>query len=78
MDTGLPDISGYTVAQQIRAREQENAPHVPIVALTAHLTQIIQEQSCDVGIAEVISKPLSEAQAMHILQRHVLNKYSLA
>ncbi len=45
LDIGLPDLNGTEIVQQYRQWEQENnKPHLPIFALTAHAEDKVNEE----------------------------------
>ncbi|MGF6693352.1 two-component system capsular synthesis sensor histidine kinase RcsC [Metapseudomonas resinovorans] len=56
-DLSMPVLDGYALARQAR----ERWPLLPIVAATAHVTPLEQERCRAVGIARVVTKPLSLA-----------------
>jgi len=56
VDIHLPDIDGFTITTQLR-QEPEMA-NVPIVALTANVTQADRDQSFAVGCNGFIEKPI--------------------
>jgi two-component system, OmpR family, aerobic respiration control sensor histidine kinase ArcB len=61
LDVGLPDISGTEVAKQYREWEQENnKPHLPLFALTAHAEDKVKKKCKEVGIDFVFNKPFTE------------------
>lgn len=66
MDIGLPHMSGSEATALIRKTSEHNR-HVPIVGLSAHFDQHIQEQAIQSGMDEVLMKPLSRDQAKKIL-----------
>lgn len=66
MDIELPDINGYEITKSIRANEGNNKP-VPIVALTAHIDESSKIQCINMGMNDVVTKPLSTKQAEEIL-----------
>lgn len=68
LDIGLPDISGHKVAKQIREIEQSNGGHVPIIALTAHVTEALSRDCQAAGIDAVLAKPLSMNMARELLE----------
>ncbi|MBB71302.1 MAG: hypothetical protein CMF50_02760 [Legionellales bacterium] len=75
MDIGLPDMDGLEVTKRIRAYHQ-----MPIVALTAQ-GELSQDSCQDVGIIEIIEKPLDKAKAQKTLDFYVtktLNSHSVA
>ncbi len=73
MDIGLPDSSGYELACHFRQTEKGSPHRAPIIALTAHVDDDIKKECIDAGMDDILSKPLSLAQA-----RYLLNRYTLA
>lgn len=69
LDIGLPDMSGIDAAKRIREFEQTaNRFPVPIIALTAHLSQSSIQTCLNAGIQQVIIKPLSLARATALFE----------
>lgn len=69
LDIGLPDIDGYAVTKKIRLLEKERETKAtPIVALTAHAKDDVQDQCIAAGMNEVLSKPLSQIKAQELLE----------
>ncbi len=61
LDIGLPDLEGTEVASLYRQWEQENnKPHLPIFALTAHSINKIKEECEQVGFDYILNKPFTE------------------
>ncbi len=59
LDCDLPDIDGYTVAQGMRASEQQRGQvHTPIIAISASTDDAHRERCFDSGMDGVLSKPL--------------------
>jgi len=58
MDIGLPDIDGLQVTAEIR-RKEANKKHTPIIALTAYITDQIQNASHEAGIDNFYNKPIT-------------------
>ncbi|KTC81596.1 PAS domain-containing hybrid sensor histidine kinase/response regulator [Legionella brunensis] len=59
-DIGLPGISGQELAESIRAMEKaNNQVMIPIIGLTAHAAEKIEETCIQSGINKVLTKPLS-------------------
>jgi CheY-like chemotaxis protein len=56
LDIGLPDITGYDVAKQLRA--QTEFAHTPIVAVTGYGQQSDRERSVEAGINHHMTKPV--------------------
>lgn len=61
LDIGLPDLDGTEVTRLYRQWEQENnKPHLPIFALTAHAKNELKEKYKEVGIDYVLRKSFTE------------------
>ena len=73
MDIGLPGLQGDIIAKLIRKIEQGSPYHVPILGLTAHLTDDINQHCQQAGIDEVFNKPLSYKQAKKIIGDYYLS-----
>lgn len=59
MDVRMPLMNGYEVSKAIRALDREDAPIVPIIALTANTFKEDIEKAYDSGMNAHISKPLN-------------------
>ncbi|MBE2219977.1 MAG: response regulator [Anaerolineae bacterium] len=57
MDIHLPGIDGHTMTEQLRQREQLNT--VPIIALTANVTNDDEQKSRYAGCNGFIQKPIN-------------------
>ncbi len=69
MDIGLPDIDGFETTTQIRSLQQPRSKHTPIVAVTAHVFSEDRERCFQVGMDEVIAKPILREDLLSILNR---------
>ncbi len=67
MDLGLPDMDGFQAAQQIRTKP--NGKHVPIIAMTAHVFAHDQDRCYQVGMNEVVAKPIMREHLLSVLKR---------
>lgn len=68
MDLSLPDTDGLTAARQfIQYEKDNNLPHVPIFACTAHAYEDDQEQCIDAGVSAVLTKPILEDKLAELL-----------
>ena len=64
-DLGMPDMSGWEVAGQIRA----NSPGVPVVLVTGWGTTIGEDEVEAAGIAAVVHKPFELRDLLDTTQR---------
>lgn len=69
MDIRMPRLDGFSTAEALRKRQNESAS-VPIIALSAHITQQDERRCQDVGMNDSIQKPLN----IQVL-REVLHKW---
>ena len=70
MDIMLPDIDGYAVTAEIRQIErQQQRVRVPIVAVTSLGMPEHREASFAAGADEHVTKPVSPAELLGLLQR---------
>ena len=61
LDIGLPNLDGTEVARRYRQWEQENnKPHLPLFALTAHAEGTVSEKCKEAGIDYILKKPFTE------------------
>jgi len=71
MDIGLPEQDGFTITQAIR-NLSSNKTSPAIVALTGHVSQEKRQQCLDVGMQEMVEKPITFAIAENLLQQFIL------
>ena len=67
MDLGLPDMDGFQAAQCLRAKPA--GKQVPIIAMTAHVFAHDQERCYQVGMNEVVAKPIMREHLLSVLKR---------
>lgn len=69
MDVQMPEMNGFEATAAIRAQEQVNGSHTPIVALTAHALKEHQAQCLLAGMDDYLSKPIQTRELWAILDR---------
>ena len=69
MDVELPGMDGITATRAIRATEQRDGAHVPILALTAHALPGVREQCLDAGMDGWLAKPIRPAELLEAVAR---------
>lgn len=68
MDISMPGLDGLEATKRIRASEGPNAD-TPIVALTAHALPADLERFRNVGMSDVVTKPISKARLAQAIGR---------
>lgn len=58
MDVQLPEMNGFQATRQIRAQERDTATRVPIIALTARVTEGDRKRCLRAGMDDYIAKPV--------------------
>lgn len=60
MDCEMPEMDGFEATLKIRRWENDQgAPHIPIIALTAHVEPEHRQRVIDVGMNYYVSKPVT-------------------
>ena len=67
MDLMMPVMDGTQAAHQIRVLDQEDAASVPIIALTADITDNIEEKCRESGMNAYICKPIDPDRLFNCL-----------
>jgi two-component system, cell cycle response regulator DivK len=66
MDMSLPELSGWEVVSQLR--RQPAFAHVPIIAVTAHVSLKDQERARSVGCDAHLGKPFDVTTVLEIVE----------
>ena len=69
MDIQMPEMGGVDATREIRAREQAEGTHTPIVALTAHAIKGDRERYLQTGMDDYVSKPIRRAELFRAIDR---------
>ncbi len=74
LDCNMPVMDGYEAAREIRIMEnfedRDKDAHVPIIAITAHVSQEEHQRCYDSGMDEVIVKPLDVRKLSEAVRRY--------
>ncbi|WP_345987488.1 ATP-binding protein [Sulfurimonas sp. HSL1-2] len=75
MDIQMPVLDGMEATMEILDYEEdENQPHVPIIALTANALKGDRERFMDVGMDEYTTKPLVRTEILNLLSQFIGDK----
>ncbi|ADV45688.1 ATP-binding protein [Nitratifractor salsuginis] len=78
MDIQMPVMNGIEATHEIlEYEEDEELPHVPIVALTANALKGDRERFLAEGMDEYISKPIEMSELIYILNKFLKDKATL-
>lgn len=70
MDCMMPVMDGYQACQALRAREAASAaPRLPVIALTAGVTEDDRQRCVAAGMDDYLSKPFTAAQLRAMVER---------
>lgn len=70
MDCMMPVMDGYQACQTLRAREAASgAPRLPVIALTAGVTEDDRQRCLAAGMDDYLSKPFTAAQLRDMVDR---------
>ncbi len=75
MDIQMPVMDGIEATHEILDYEEdEEVPHVPIVALTANALKGDRERFLGEGMDEYITKPIETSELLYVLNKFLSNK----
>jgi len=78
MDIQMPVMDGIEATHEILDYEEdEEVPHVPIVALTANALKGDRERFLSEGMDEYITKPIETAELLYVLNKFLSDKAKL-
>jgi signal transduction histidine kinase/CheY-like chemotaxis protein/HPt (histidine-containing phosphotransfer) domain-containing protein len=68
-DFHMPDMDGFTLAREIRRREEGTVRRLPIVALTADALPGTEQQCLDAGMDSYLTKPIDSVALTTVLAK---------
>jgi len=66
-DVGMPDMDGYGLIRQIRARPPEQGGKIPAVVLTAYAGDRDRQQAIDAGFQAHLAKPVEPEKVVKLI-----------
>jgi len=69
LDVALPDMDGFRVARSIRAREQQQGLHTPIIAVTGKMMAGDRARCLAAGMNDYLAKPIDLAERCATVER---------
>ena len=60
MDIMMPVMNGYEAAKSIRSMDRQDAPEIPIIAMTANAFTDDRKKAFEAGMNEHLAKPLDK------------------
>ncbi|MEJ1959774.1 MAG: response regulator [Nitrosomonadales bacterium] len=68
-DLHMPKMDGYELTAAIRAEEQQDGRHIPIIALTANALKGEAEHCRAIGMDDYLSKPVQLVNLKAMLEK---------
>lgn len=65
----MPQMDGYEATRQIRKQEKHYGVHIPIIALTAHISGDEAKETLKAGMDAHLGKPLEAEKLMEAIKR---------
>jgi len=70
MDINMPVMDGIVCTQQIRALDDPLKSKIPIVAITGNARNLSLQEYNEIGIDELLQKPLNFDQLVNIVRKY--------
>jgi signal transduction histidine kinase/ActR/RegA family two-component response regulator len=66
-DIEMPNRDGYSLIQEVRAKEQAQGKRIPAVALTAHTRAIDRQRALSAGYDRHLAKPIEITELLEVI-----------
>ncbi len=71
MDVHMPEMDGIEATEKIRSIEAYKGGHIPIIALTASVMKYEVKGFLEVGMDDVVAKPIDFNELARIMDKHI-------
>ncbi|SFH48047.1 PAS domain S-box-containing protein [Tindallia magadiensis] len=71
MDVQMPLMDGLEVTKEYRQFEGDGSNQVPIIALSAGVTEAEKKSCKEAGMDDFLEKPVSQSQLIKVLKKHI-------
>lgn len=69
LDLEIPSLSGFSVASKIRTEYPEPVKNIPIIAVTAHTSNLSRDKAFKSGVNDLIIKPYTPESLIERIQK---------
>ena len=77
MDISIPEMDGYEITHIIRSEQNESVRKIPIVAITANISQLEKEKCIAAGMNDYLSKPFKISELTDVINRFKIEAFEL-
>ncbi len=71
MDVEMPEMDGLETTRCIRRQSDPGSRQIPVIAMTAHAVQEIQQRCVEAGMNDYITKPLEPETLKQVLKKYL-------
>ena len=68
MDIEMPEMDGFEATSVIRQQESKAKRHIPVIAMSAHIAESIEEMGREAGMDHFVSKPINPDEIQDVLE----------
>jgi signal transduction histidine kinase/CheY-like chemotaxis protein len=72
MDCQMPELDGYEATAKIRVMERGRGKRLPVVAMTAHISNKERQKCFEAGMDDFLTKPINKEKLIIILNKILL------
>lgn len=73
LDLRMPDMSGYEFAEKLRTQISQSNTNVPIVAVTASVSDKVKEEVLNKGMNDYLAKPFDPVKLLDVIYKHTID-----